>query len=92
MRHMSKTLPGDKNTLLHTRPYNRNSPLEKIDPGEKNTETHPLRHYLKPGALHNTRLFTYPGHETDRHHFTPGHERQWTLHSNYKTRRRLDPI
>ena len=72
---MSKTLPGDKNTLLHTHPYNLNSPLEKIDPGEINSEPYPLRHYLRLGAFHDARTLTYPGHETDRHHLTPGHER-----------------
>jgi len=89
---MSKTLPGDKNTLLHTHPYNLNCPLGKIDPGEKNTATYHLRHYLKPGALHDARLPNYPGHETDRHHFTPGYERQWTLHSNDQKKRRMEPI
>jgi len=37
-------MPGDKNTLLHTHSYNLNSPLVKIDPGEKNSEPYPLRH------------------------------------------------
>jgi len=48
---MSKALPGDEITLLHTHPYNLSSPLEKIDPGIKNSEPYPLRHYLKLGAL-----------------------------------------
>ena len=89
---MSKTLPGDKTPLLHTHPYNLNSPLEKTGPGEKNSETDPLRHYLRLGALHDARTLTYPGHERDRYHLTPGHERQWTLHSNDKKRRLMDPI
>jgi len=89
---MSNTLPGDKNTLLHTHPYNLNSPLEKIDPEEKNSEPHPLRHYLRLGALYDARTLTYPQYEIDRHHLTPGHERQWTLHSNDKKRRQMDPI
>jgi len=89
---MSKTLPGDEITFLHTHPYNLNSPLEKIDPGEKNSEPYPFQRYLKLGALHDARTLTYPGHETDRHHLTPGHERQWTLHSNDKEGRQMDPI
>jgi len=31
--------------------------------------------------------FTTPRYETDRHHLTPWHERQWALHSNDETRR-----
>ena len=89
---MPKTLQGDENTLLHTHPYNLNSPLEKIDPGEKNSEPYPLRHYLRFGALYDARTLTYPGYETDRHHLTPGHERHWTLHSTDKTRRQMDLI
>jgi len=46
VQHLSKILLGDKNTLLHTHPYNLNCPLEKSDPGEKNTATYPFRHYL----------------------------------------------
>jgi len=82
VRHMSKILPGDKNTFLHTYPYSINSPPEKIDPGEKNSVSHPLRYYLRPGAIHVARTPTYPGNDTDRHHFTPGDERQWILYSH----------
>jgi len=89
---MPKTLPGDENILLHTHPYNLNSPLEKIDSGEKNSEPYPLRHYLRLGALYNARTLTYPGYEPDRHHLTQGtkdnehytamtkREDKWTLY------------
>jgi len=89
---MSKTLLGDKNTLLHTHPYNLNSPFEKIDLGGKNPEPHPLRHCLRLGARYDTRTLIYPRYETDRHHLTPGHERQWTLHSYDKQRGQMDII
>jgi len=52
---MSKTLPGDKNTLLHTYPYNLNSPSEKIDLGKKIQNHIPfdttldLEPYMTPG-------------------------------------------
>ena len=89
---MSKPLPGDEIILLHTHPYNLSSPLEKIDPGENNSEQYPLRRYLKLGALHGARTLTYPGYETHRHQLIPGHERQWTLHSKDEKRRQMDPI
>ena len=47
---MPRTLPGDKNTLLHTHSHHSNRPFEKINPGEENPEPHPLRYDLRNGA------------------------------------------
>ena len=44
---MPRTLPGDENTLLHTHPYNFNSPPEKTDLGKENPESHSLRYGLR---------------------------------------------
>jgi len=89
---MPKILSGDENTLLHTHPYNLNSPPEKTDLGKENPEPHPLRYCLRNGALYGTRTRMNPKNETDRHHLTPGHERPWTLYRNDKQRGRMDII
>jgi len=50
---MSRILPGDENALLHTHPYNFNSPPEKTDFGKEDPESHSLRNGLRNGALMN---------------------------------------
>jgi len=70
---MSRILPGNENTLLHTYPYNPNSPPEKIDFGKENPDSHSLRRGLRYGALSDTRTDNTPNNETDWHYLTPGH-------------------
>ena len=67
---MSRILLGDENTLLHTHPYNFNSPPEKTDLGKENPDSHSLRHGLRNGALSGTRTDITPENETDRHYLT----------------------
>ena len=89
---MPKILPGDENTLLHTYPYNFNSPPEKTDPGKENPEPHSLRYGLRNGALYGTRTRINPKNETDWHYLTPGDKRPWTLCRNNEQRERMDII
>jgi len=70
---MSRILPGDENTLLHTHPYNFNSPPEKTDLGKENPESHSLRYGVRNGALFGTRTGITPKNETDWHYLTPGY-------------------
>ena len=87
---MSRILSGDENTLLHTHPYNFNSPPEKTDLGEENSEPHSLRYDLRNGALYDTRTRSIPKNETDWHYLTPGDKRTWALCRNNKKYERMD--
>jgi len=84
---MRKNLPGDKNPLLHTNPYDLNKPLKKTDTGEKNADTYFLRYHPGPGIIHGAKSNTTLQYGFDRHHLTPRYERQWALHNNDEARR-----
>jgi len=91
---MSKPLPGDENTLLHTHPYNLNSPLEKDDPGEKKQNhilfdiTLNLEPYMTPGYLpiQDMKLIGIISHQgtKDNGHHTAmtKKEDEWTLYND----------
>ena len=57
---MSRILPGDANTLLHTHPYNFDSPPKKTDLGKENPESHSIRYGLRNRALYGTRTGITP--------------------------------
>jgi len=91
---MSKTLPGDEITFLHTHPYNLNSPLEKIEPGEKIQNHIPfditldLEPYMTPGhsPIQDMKLIGIISHQgtKDNGHYTAMTKREdkWTLYND----------
>ena len=91
---MSKILPGDQNPLLHTHPYNLNSPLKKIDPGKKIQNHIPfdttldLGPYMTPrhAPTHDMNLVGIISHQgtKDTGHYTAMTKREdkWTLYNN----------
>jgi len=91
---MSKILPGDQNPLLHTHPYNLNSPLKKIDPGKKIQNHIPfdttldLEPYTMPGhsLTHDMKLVGLISHQgtKDNGHYTAITKREdkWTLYND----------
>ena len=91
---MSKTLPGDEITLLHTHPHKLNSPLEKIDPGKKIQNYTPfdatlnMEPYMTPGhsPIQDMKLLGIISHQgtKDNGHYTAMTRREdkWTLYND----------
>ena len=91
---MSRILPGNENTLLHTHPYNLNSQPEKIDFGKENQTHMPfdmvleMKPYLAPGQAspQTQELIGIISHQgtKDQGHYVAITKRgnEWTLYND----------